>query len=59
MSTALRKSTMVTNEVSGNVSASLRSSASTVVSDLTVGASPALTGFLEACGEVSRIHSLP
>ena len=35
LSTGLRKSTMAANEVSGNVSTSLRLSASTVVSDLT------------------------
>ena len=61
LSTGLRKSTIAANEVSGNVSTSgdLRSSASTVVSDLTVGASSALAVFLYACGEVARIHSLP
>ena len=61
MSTGLRRSIMAANEVSGNVSTSgdLRSSASTVVSDLTVGASSTLAVFSYACGEVARIHSVP
>ena len=61
LSTGLRRSTMAANEVSGNVSTSgdLCSPASTVVSDLTVGASSALVVFLYACGEVARIHSVP
>ena len=60
LSTGLRRSTMAANEVSGNVSTSsdLRSP-STVVSDLTVGASSALAVFLYACGEAARIHSVP
>ena len=61
LSTGLRRSIMVANEVSGNVStlSDLRSAASTVVFDLTVGASSALAVFLYACGEVARIHSVP